>query len=744
VFPVLAFGILSATTVSAAEHVIIRTAKPYGKVIAEIEARGGKVTHQFRYVDALAAEIPEQALAAVRALAGASAMQKDFIVPAPKSVDVPLRMPAQTEPEAQAERAGAFSPAQVAADPAAYSFNNELMGLVPLHGSGKLGNDVIVAVIDSGIRPGFQHIQPVLPGEQPTVIGGEDFVGDGRGYSNDSNGGHGTFVAGMIAANRAYLLPMNHPWVPAFMAQVPESVQVVSTPSGDRLRLPIVGSAPFAKIYALRVFGPTGGAPTSRIMMAMERAIELRKLYNAGQGGANIRVCNMSLGGSTVNPARDLYDQLADTMLANDIVLVVAAANAGPAALTIASPGSANGAVTVGAASTAKHERVLRQIQYGPANGPLYRPSSATHMAYFSSRGPNADGRTDPDVVANGFASLGQGTGNPALNSLSIGSGTSYASPSVAGVAAVLRQAFPAATATQIRNAIALSADPSEVAGATAIDQGRGFINGAAAAALLAAGSVPSSLTPLPNANPNVKVNIEQNSDLKVIDGVAAVQLSGLKPGQRRDVVYRVLPNTRQVVISIGDLITAPPAQQNQLFGDDLLIAVHSAKTSAIGDGDYPVPVAFVKGGTWVVDNPEPGLMRISVSGDWTNASPVSGKVNVVSHSAALPQLSRQGKLADGSSVLVPFTVPAGSKQLEVRLGWRDDWASFPTADLDLILFKPDNTTVLDAATISNPEKVSITNPAAGQWVALVDGFEIPRGEDKYELRISIDGVVVK
>ena len=32
-----------------------------------------------------------------------------------------------------------------------------------------------------------------------------------------------------------------------------------------------------------------------------------------------------------------------------------------------------------------------------------------------------------------------------------------------------------------------------------------------------------------------------------------------------------------------------PPEEQNQLFGDDILLAVHSAKTSAIGEGDYQV-----------------------------------------------------------------------------------------------------------------------------------------------------------
>ena len=53
----------------------------------------------------------------------------------------------------------------------------------------------------------------------------------------------------------------------------------------------------------LRVFGATGGAPSSRIMAAIDRAIELRELANAA-GGSPIRVVNMSLGGSTPVPGR--------------------------------------------------------------------------------------------------------------------------------------------------------------------------------------------------------------------------------------------------------------------------------------------------------------------------------------------------------------------------------------------------------------------------------------------------------
>jgi hypothetical protein len=92
----------------------------------------------------------------------------------------------------------------------------------------------------------------------------------------------------------------------------------------------------------------------------------------------------------------------------------------------------------------------------------------------------------------------------------------------------------------------------------------------------------------------------------------------------------------------------------------------------------------------------------------------------------------------------VPFAVPASAGQLDIRFGWREDWSSFPTGDMDLILIKPDGTTIYDAATISNPESVSLANPQAGQWMALLQGFDIPSGSDKYDLRIAVDGQVLK
>ncbi|HZL84341.1 MAG TPA: S8 family serine peptidase [Candidatus Krumholzibacteria bacterium] len=69
-----------------------------------------------------------------------------------------------------------------------------------------------------------------------------------------------------------------------------------------------------------------------------------------------------------------------------------------------------------------------------------------------SSYGPTADGRTKPDVLAEGIGTFMAQANNPML--YGTGSGTSAACPLVAGVAALLISAFPDATPVQIGDAL--------------------------------------------------------------------------------------------------------------------------------------------------------------------------------------------------------------------------------------------------------------------------------------------------
>jgi len=73
---------------------------------------------------------------------------------------------------------------------------------------------------------------------------------------------------------------------------------------------------------------------------------------------------------------------------------------------------------------------------------------ASNNIASFSSRGPTSDGRIKPEVCAMGvsnFVASSDGT------SYSFGSGTSYATPITAGIAGLLKSAWPHLTNAQIR-----------------------------------------------------------------------------------------------------------------------------------------------------------------------------------------------------------------------------------------------------------------------------------------------------
>ena len=279
--------------------------------------------------------------------------------------------------------------------------------------------------------------------------------------------------------------------------------------------------------------------------------------------------------------------------------------------------------------------------------------------------------------------------------------------------------------------------------GSTSLDYGAGYVDALAARNLLAGGGVADSITSAPIVLPSVELNIEKSSALRVREGSVLQPASNLKPGQRFQIFYRVVEKTSQVTVTLSNFVAAlPPASQNQLFGDDTILTVHSAKTSQIGQGDYLV-YEFTHGGTFTINNPEPGVMRITLSGSWTNAGAVSADIAVVSAYDTVNEHTAQGKIRPGQLIAMPLTIPAGTSKAEFRLEWRGDWASYPSNDLDLILVRPNNTLIFGAATLNSPETLTITNPAPGVWTMLVHGFEVNTKDDEYQLRVVLDGKVV-
>ncbi|AXG82963.1 S8 family peptidase [Streptomyces paludis] len=202
------------------------------------------------------------------------------------------------------------------------------------------------------------------------------------------------------------------------------------------------GVAPGAKIIDAKVLDDDGFGEDSGIIAGMQWAVD--------QGA---KIANLSLGGEDTVEADPLEKAVDKLSAEKGVLFVIAAGNEGPSAQTVGSPGSAASALTVGAVD------------------------SKNRIADFSSVGPTADGSLKPDITAPGVdivaAKAAKGfIGDPAADGYVALSGTSMATPHVAGAAALLAQQHPDWTGARIKQALTASAKPT--AGLTPYQQGTG------------------------------------------------------------------------------------------------------------------------------------------------------------------------------------------------------------------------------------------------------------------------------
>jgi hypothetical protein len=752
-------------------RLIIRCDQPCDAITRAIRGAGGSITHEFVNVGAIAAALPPERVAEIVALAGPNRTFKDVLVAPPAPVDSRAGSARRGVGVATvaADEAHALNEAAmrdiVGAAPQDYSFNNALIGASSFHANGLFGQGVITALIDTGTTNA-----PVVPALSGTVIGGESFVaGDPvPSATSRNNGPHGTWTGTVIAGHAAFLFQNTSALVQSLKVNAPDAISgpCPDPPAVAACTIPMVGVAPLSSIYALKVFDSRGGGtPESIVIAAMDRAITLKKNFNNGMPSVpvsgtgteddpfvydslNIQVANMSLGGPTLFAGRDVGDELTREMAKVGITLAASAGNDGFAAMTGGSPGTGFATLTVGAASTPAHERVLRDLQLGPGFGVLYRPFNGIQTADFSSRGPTADGRFDPELVANGFATFAQGScqGNAAciagvgLAPINLVSGTSFSSPTAAGGAVLLRQVSPGASAGQIRNALTAGANPSLVAdGSGRIDQGRGFLDVTTAAAKLAAGI--SGEIPVSFSTPIVAANIAPLGfkPVKFAGNVFKTHVKDLLPGQAAQFFVDADFKTDRLVVTFSNVTPAlPPTQQNQLFGDDLFVRVADAPTSFFS----PLVDEFVAGDkSFTLENVQTGLVRVAILGDTTNAGRISADLRIDRVRKTPPLPTAIGLIREGDLIPVPFEVPVGTTQLVVELGFLQSWAVYPTNDLDLILQDPGGGLNFDGATLASPERTVVANPTPGTWTALIQGFTVQFNEELWTLTATADGV---
>ncbi|GAA6733483.1 hypothetical protein YIM1640_05570 [Thermus oshimai] len=254
------------------------------------------------------------------------------------------------------------------------------------------GGNVSVYVLDTGIKVGHEDLTNLKGGYAVVKCRGRCKA------AYDDDNGHGTHVAGTIAA--------------------------VNNAVG------VLGVAPAAELYAVKVLSGSGSGSISGIVQGLNWVI-------AHNNGGKPKVVNMSLGGAGTDDqdgqycpsvrSRDaLHNAIQKAVCDHAITVVVAAGNEGDDAANH-TPAAYDEAITVSATN------------------------SQDDWPAWSNYGP------DVDLAAPGVGILSTWhTSTTAYNTIS---GTSMATPHVAGAAALVLSRYPGHTPAQVKAALLQNAE---------------------------------------------------------------------------------------------------------------------------------------------------------------------------------------------------------------------------------------------------------------------------------------------
>ncbi len=256
------------------------------------------------------------------------------------------------------------------------------------------GMGIKIAIIDTGVdytHPDLGGCLGLKNNIPCKVAGGWDFINNDADPMDDM--GHGTHVAAIAASNGA-----------------------------------LKGVAPDATIYAYKVLNAGGGGSSETVIGGLEMSADPN---GDGNFSDHMDIASLSLGGP--GNSDDSISRAVDNAVAEGVVVVVAAGNSGPSENSIGSPGAAKGAITV--AATDKSDNVASFS----SRGPVIWTDDAGKKQYLLKPDVSAPG---VNICAARYAQAfpeGNASCNHDSNHVAI-SGTSMATPHVAGEAALLLQ----------------------------------------------------------------------------------------------------------------------------------------------------------------------------------------------------------------------------------------------------------------------------------------------------------------
>lgn len=178
------------------------------------------------------------------------------------------------------------------------------------------------------------------------------------------------------------------------------------------------GVAVKANLVGVKVLDRDGYGHDSDVIAGLEWCVEKKDVYR-------IKIISMSLGDDYNNNGTTPLEMACDAAVNNGIVVCVAAGNNGSGTATVGDPACAKSVITVGSVD------------------------DGMSIAGSSSRGPTLDGRIKPEVCAVGVSVTSAMAGNPCGYVRM--SGTSMATPHVAGVAALMLEYNPDLTPSRVR-----------------------------------------------------------------------------------------------------------------------------------------------------------------------------------------------------------------------------------------------------------------------------------------------------